>query len=58
MKAAGEKRLLQLNELDEFQFLAYENTKLFKEKKNDGTMLTFSRKNSKLVILFFYSILD
>ena len=30
MKAACEKCLLQLNELDEFRFLAYENTKLFK----------------------------
>ncbi|XP_050229114.1 uncharacterized protein LOC126678258 [Mercurialis annua] len=31
-KAAGEKRLLQLNELDEFRFMAYENAKLYKEK--------------------------
>ena len=31
MKVAGEKRLLQLNELDEIRFQAYENTKLFKE---------------------------
>ena len=33
IKAAGERRLLQLNELDEFRFQAYENTKLCKEKK-------------------------
>ncbi|XP_050225511.1 uncharacterized protein LOC126674989 [Mercurialis annua] len=32
LKAAGEKRLLQLNELEEFRFLAYENAKLYKEK--------------------------
>ncbi|XP_055959726.1 uncharacterized protein LOC130014813 [Mercurialis annua] len=31
-KAAGEKRMLQLNELDEIRFNAYENAKLYKEK--------------------------
>ncbi|XP_055961800.1 uncharacterized protein LOC126681357 [Mercurialis annua] len=31
-KAAGEKRLLQLNELDEFRLDAYENAKLYKER--------------------------
>nr|XP_009794711.1 PREDICTED: uncharacterized protein LOC104241466 [Nicotiana sylvestris] len=31
---AGEKRLLQLNELDEFRLHAYENAKLYKEKTN------------------------
>ncbi|XP_063938131.1 uncharacterized protein LOC135147975 [Daucus carota subsp. sativus] len=30
--AAGEKRLLQLNELDELRFEAYESSKLYKEK--------------------------
>ncbi|XP_047253667.1 uncharacterized protein LOC124887795 [Capsicum annuum] len=28
----GEKRLLQLNELEDFRFHAYENAKLYKEK--------------------------
>nr|XP_016436456.1 PREDICTED: uncharacterized protein LOC107762599 [Nicotiana tabacum] len=32
MDSAGENRLLQLNELDEFQLYAYENAKLYKEK--------------------------
>ena len=32
LKEAGERRLLQLNELDEFRQEAYENTKLYKEK--------------------------
>ncbi|XP_015932791.1 uncharacterized protein LOC107459091 [Arachis duranensis] len=32
LKAAREKRLLQLNELDEFKIAAYENAKLYKEK--------------------------
>ena len=32
LKAAGEKRLLQLNELDELRLEAYENAKLYKEK--------------------------
>ncbi|XP_016192465.1 uncharacterized protein LOC107633338 [Arachis ipaensis] len=31
-KAAGEKRLLQLNELEEFKTTAYKNAKLYKEK--------------------------
>ncbi|XP_074336268.1 uncharacterized protein LOC141673423 [Apium graveolens] len=32
MEAAGEKKILQLNELDEFHLQAYENDKLYKEK--------------------------
>ncbi|KAL5558083.1 hypothetical protein UlMin_034294 [Ulmus minor] len=32
LEAAGEKRLLQLNELDEFRRQSYENAKLYKEK--------------------------
>ncbi|XP_074359601.1 uncharacterized protein LOC141699525 [Apium graveolens] len=32
MVAAGEKRMLQLNELDEFRLQAYENNKVYKEK--------------------------
>ena len=31
-QVAGEKRLLQLNELDEFQHEAYENAKIYKER--------------------------
>ena len=33
-KLAGEKRLLQLNELDEFRNEAYENDQIYKEKKS------------------------
>ena len=32
LEAAGEKRMLQLNELDEFRRQSYENAKLYKEK--------------------------
>ncbi|XP_074336262.1 uncharacterized protein LOC141673417 [Apium graveolens] len=32
MEAAGEKRMLQLNELGEFRLQAYENNKVYKEK--------------------------
>ena len=32
LQAVGEKRLLQLNELDEFRREAYENAKLYKER--------------------------
>ena len=32
MKQAGEKRFLQLNEMDEFRLQSYENAKLYKEQ--------------------------
>ena len=32
LKAAGKKRLLQLNEMDEFRNDAYENAKIYKEQ--------------------------
>ena len=32
MKLAGEKRLLQLNELDELRLDSYENARIYKEK--------------------------
>ncbi|XP_022874311.1 uncharacterized protein LOC111393153 [Olea europaea var. sylvestris] len=32
LKAMGEKRLLQLNELDEFRMEAYENSRIYKER--------------------------
>ena len=32
MEAAGKKRLLQLNEMDELRFDAYENARIYKEK--------------------------
>ena len=32
LQAAREKRLLKLNELEEFQINAYENAKIYKEK--------------------------
>nr|XP_018629551.1 uncharacterized protein LOC108946785 [Nicotiana tomentosiformis] len=32
LEAASEKRLLQLNEFDEFRLHSYENAKLYKEK--------------------------
>ena len=31
-KVAGEKRILQLNELEEFRNEAYENARIYKEK--------------------------
>jgi len=32
LKAAGEKRLLQLSEVDELRFEAYENSRIYKER--------------------------
>ncbi|XP_025692655.1 uncharacterized protein [Arachis hypogaea] len=34
-KAVGERRLLQLQKLDEFRFQAYENAKIYKEKSKE-----------------------
>ena len=54
-KAVGERRLLQLNELDEFWFQAYENTKLFKEKIkwwHDAHILKKEFRVGDLVLLF------
>ncbi|XP_022855888.1 uncharacterized protein LOC111377072 [Olea europaea var. sylvestris] len=41
LSAAGEKRLLQLNELDAFRMEAYENSKLYKERTKKGTTCIF-----------------
>ncbi|PIN16610.1 DNA-directed DNA polymerase [Handroanthus impetiginosus] len=43
MQAAGEKRLLQLNELDEFRLQAYENAEIYKEKRGQYVLLFNSR---------------
>ncbi|XP_047263637.1 uncharacterized protein LOC124896141 [Capsicum annuum] len=50
MIAAGEKRLLQLNELDKFRFHANENAKLYKEKtKRWNENLDGERKDWKMM---------
>ena len=57
MKVDGERHLLQLNELDEFQFQAYENTKLFKEKTkrwHDAHILKKEFRVGDLILLFNY----
>ena len=40
MKAAGEKRLLQLSELDEFRNEAYENAGFIRQKLRHGMIST------------------
>ncbi|XP_052197416.1 uncharacterized protein LOC127804585 [Diospyros lotus] len=55
MQAAGEKRLLQLNEMDEFRLDAYENAKLYKEKTkmwHDKKILNRKFELVHLVLLF------
>ena len=55
MKVTGEKRLLQLNELDEIRFQAYKNAKLFKEqtkKWHDSHILKKVFKVGDFVLLF------
>ncbi|XP_047270296.1 uncharacterized protein LOC124899454 [Capsicum annuum] len=55
MKATGEKRLLQLNGLDEFRLHAYENAKLYKKKTkrcNDKQIRERVFEPGQLVLLF------
>ena len=53
--AVGEKRLLQLNELDEFRLNAYENAKIYKEKVkkwHDYKIIQRTFKPGQAVLLF------
>lgn len=55
MEAAGEKRLLQLNELEEFRREAYENAKIYKERTKAWHDKGLSRKEiqpGQQVLLF------
>ncbi|BBN69508.1 transposable element gene [Prunus dulcis] len=55
MKAAGEKRRLQLNELEELRHEAYENAKLYKEKTkqyHDKKILRKTFEKGQKVLLF------
>ncbi|CAJ2657000.1 unnamed protein product [Trifolium pratense] len=54
-QAAGAKRMLELNELDELRLDAYENAKIYKErtkKWHDGHILRKEFKEGELVLLF------
>ena len=55
IKAVGEGRLLQLNELDEFRFEAYENAKLYKEitkRWHDKQLIKREFKIGQKVLLY------
>ncbi|XP_074336863.1 uncharacterized protein LOC141674038 [Apium graveolens] len=55
LSAAGEKRILQLNELDELRFEAYNSSKLYKEKTKrwpDKGLLQREFTEGDLVLLF------
>ncbi|XP_030508906.2 uncharacterized protein LOC115723554 [Cannabis sativa] len=55
LKATGEKRLLQLNELEEFRNEAYENAKIYKErtkKCDDQSLVRKEFQRGKQVLLF------
>ncbi|XP_074327597.1 uncharacterized protein LOC141665509 [Apium graveolens] len=55
MATAGEKRIFQLNELDEFRLQAYENNKVYKEKVkrwHDRRLVRKSFAPSQQVLLF------
>ena len=56
-KVAGEKRLLQLNELDEFRHEAYENAKTYRERTKAWHDKHIMRKGfqSRQQVLFFNS---
>ncbi|XP_057758764.1 uncharacterized protein LOC130979356 [Arachis stenosperma] len=54
-KTVGEKRLLQLNELDEFRVKAYKNAKLYKKKTkmwHDKRISTRTFDPRQMVLLF------
>ncbi|KAL5543174.1 hypothetical protein UlMin_010884 [Ulmus minor] len=55
LHAAGEKRLLQLNEMEEFRYNAYENAKIYKEKTkrwHDRHIQKRDFKEGQQVLLF------
>ncbi|KAL5546694.1 hypothetical protein UlMin_006381 [Ulmus minor] len=55
LEAAGEKRMLQLNELEEFRRHSYENAKLYKEKTkqwHDKRIHPISFEEGQQVLLF------
>jgi hypothetical protein len=55
LTAAGEKRMVQLNEMDEFRLQAYENNKLYKEKVkrwHDRRLVLKTFVPGQLVLLF------
>ena len=55
LKKAGEKRLLQLNELDELRMNAYENAKLYKDRTklwHDRHLSKKEFQEGELVLLF------
>ncbi|XP_016450797.1 uncharacterized protein LOC107775559 [Nicotiana tabacum] len=55
LEVAGKKRLLQLNELDEFRLHSYENAKLYKEKKkrwHDKNIKSRHFESGQQVLLF------
>ncbi|XP_016439833.1 uncharacterized protein LOC107765677 [Nicotiana tabacum] len=59
LEAAVEKRLLQLNKLDEFRLHSYENSKLYKEKTkrwNDKRIKPCHFKPGQHVLLFNYRL--
>ncbi|XP_022846491.1 uncharacterized protein LOC111369273 [Olea europaea var. sylvestris] len=47
LNAAGEKRLLQLNELDELRMEAYENSRLYKEHTKKWHDMHIQRREFK-----------
>ena len=55
LSAASDKRMLQINELDEFRLQAYENNKLYKEKVkrwHDRRLLPKTFEPGQQVLLF------
>ena len=55
LRAAGEKRILDLHELEELRHQAYENAKMYKERKkkvHDAHIMRRHFKEGDLVLLF------
>ena len=55
METAGEKRLLQLNEMDEFCEEAYDNARVYKKEQRSSIIGIFKGMNSNRDCRFFYT---
>ena len=56
LETAGEKRMLHLNELEEFRKNAYESSRIYKEAWHDKHLVKNEFKSGQQVLLFNSSL--
>jgi hypothetical protein len=56
-EAAGEKRKMQLSELEEWQEKAYHSSRIYKERTKNGMIRESRRRNLYLEIRYYFLIL-